>query len=1057
MAQLKIETWADLSLTELFYAFRKAKADCYFERSLFVARYFVDYESTLPARLASLLERLQTGQIVDVLTENLGEPRLVAKKLSSKPKADEKIPNGHGFFSNPDRAFQHLCDTHNLTPEFRLVGNSPVEMHVLSALWINLVGHKFDAALTKSAYGSRLRRYRPEPGSPEGTLGPYHTEAIGSFQPYFAPYRQWRERGLKSIREELEAERPVIAITMDLTSYYHRIDPAFIKDQRFHDYARIELTPWELEFTAAFADALSAWSGRALAKLDELGCKPKEDERPLVGGLPIGLSISRVVSNALLIGLDREIEQQLSPVYYGRYVDDIFVVLRDPGGVVNFPQLQAFIAKRTTCFPKPKKEEIYLQLPGNYQGKTTLLLQQSKQKVFFLDGQGGIDLLDSIESQIRSVSSERRMMPNPDKLESMAAAKVLAAAGQASEEADTLRRADGLSVRRLGWSVLLRAVEILSRDLRPDDWKDERRKFYKFALSHILRPDKIFDHLDYLPRLLSLAVALKDWPDANRLFDAAMNSLTEVERATEKRGIRVNGHDTAWNKILMAEWETVRDGVRKSAADAISRSLRWGKPGGGMQPLPEVALKLCAAVGLEGREEDLETISCAIREADWAKTAYKDHLRRDATRQRPLVRGEEVLANCYDGLGDLKEFLQKSGVNGDLSTFRVHPRAVKPASKGDETSSLLPYLFPTRPYSTEDVSLFLPDDCVFVGKGGDKKTPARNWARYVRALRGVWVWESLLGEPTAQEAIDANPDDIKLAILDGERHKQVLLGISSLLTSDDTWKAAASGRSDLSRLRYKRIEDVVNQAIQASPRPTHLLLPELSLPERWLSTVTGLLRDSGISLVAGLDYHVTESSIHSEAVLVLADDRLGFPAFVRIHQPKILPAPGEDFLLQRDFGKRWTSFSAAHSVKPVYLHKNFAFGVLVCSELQNVHHRLNFQGAVDCMMVLSWNQDLETFSALVESASLDVHAYVALVNNRRFGDSRVRVPEKINHKRDVCRLRGGENEHVVVVKLDAKKLREFQSRAYRWPDDADPFKPVPEGFKIHAYRMAIPS
>lgn len=71
-------------MTDLFYAFRKAKADCYLERSLFFAREFVDYESTLPARLAGLLERLQAGQIVDVLMENLGELRPVAKKLSAK-------------------------------------------------------------------------------------------------------------------------------------------------------------------------------------------------------------------------------------------------------------------------------------------------------------------------------------------------------------------------------------------------------------------------------------------------------------------------------------------------------------------------------------------------------------------------------------------------------------------------------------------------------------------------------------------------------------------------------------------------------------------------------------------------------------------------------------------------------------------------------------------------------------------------------------------------------------------------------------------------------------
>ncbi len=1053
MAQAEIAAWADVSLTDLFYAFRKAKADCYFERSLFLAREFVEYESNLPEQLTGLLASLQAGRIAEVLMENLDTPRLVAKKLSARPKSGKHIPNGHGFFSSPDRAFKHLCHTHELTPEFRLVGDFPVVMHVLSALWINRVGHKFDAALSKSAYGSRLRRYRPEPGSPEGTLGAYHSEAIGSFQPYFAPYRQWRERGLRAIREELEAERSVIAITMDLTSYYHRVDPAFMKDARFFDYAGIALTPWEREFTAAFADALVAWSDKALEKLNDLGCKPGKKADALIGGLPIGLSISRVVSNALLVGLDREIEQQLSPVYYGRYVDDIFIVLHDPGDVVNFPQLQAFIAKRTTCFPKAVQEKIYLKLPGGYQGKTSLLLQQSKQKVFFLEGQGGIDLLDSIESQIRSVSSERRLMPNPDKLESMAAAKVLAAAGQASEEADTLRRADGLSVRRLGWSVLLRAVETLSRDLRRDDWKAERSKFYKFALSHILRPDKIFDHLDYLPRLLSLAVALKDWTDARRLFDAAIASLTEVEQATQRQWVRINGHDSEPNKILWFEWDSVRDGVKQSAADAILRSLRWGKAEGGMQSLPEVALKLCADVELPAVEANLEQLSLAIREADWAKTPYKDHLRRDATRQRPSLDGEESLASCYDRLDDLTDFLVRTAAVDELSTYRAHPRAK--TAEADRPSRL-PYLFPTRPYSTEEVSLFLPNDCVFVGKGGNKQAPARNWARYVRALRGVWVWESLL-EPATTEPGDANPDDIKLAVLDGSGHQQILLGISSLLTSDDTWKDAASGRSDLSRKRYKRIEDVVNQAIKASPKPTHLLLPELSLPERWLGTVTGLLRDSGISLIAGLDYHVTKSTIHSEAVLVLADDRLGFPAFVRIHQPKTEPAPKEDFFLQRDFGKQWTPFPATRGTKPVYLHRGFAFGVLICSELQNVQHRLNFQGAVDCMMVLSWNQDLETFSALVESASLDVHAYVALVNNRRFGDSRVRVPKKPNHKRDVCRLRGGENEHVVVVRLDARALREFQSRAKRWPEDDDPFKPVPEGFEIKRYRKEIPS
>lgn len=1049
----------DLDSKELFYAYRKAKADCFHERSFPIARDFVAYESEIPVKLKELLARLAKGEVRQVLLESLGEPLLRAKKLEVKPFEDQAPHGGHSFFSDPTRAFQQLCSSHRLTPEFRLVGDFPVQMHVMSALWINLVGHNFDNILSNSAYGSRLRRYRAAPGTPEGSLGDYHTEAIGSFQPYFGPYKQWREKGLHAIRDELNADRAVIAVTMDLTSYYHRIDPSFIADPKFHTYAGIELEDWELDFTLAFSEALMKWSDNARTKLIEIGCNPNE---VIVGGLPIGLSFSRVAANALLVGLDREIEQQLSPVYYGRYVDDLFLVLRDPQTIGNIPELLSFFSARSKCFAqnvddqKNNADDVFLTLPNGYQGKTTLVLQESKQKVFFLQGQGGLDLLHSIESQIRSVSSERRLMPSPDKLESMAAAKVLTAAGQASEEADTLRRADGLSVRRLGWAVLLRAVETLARDLRQDDWRKEREQFYTFAHNHILRPDKIFDHLDYLPRLLTLAVAMMDWPNATRLITSATKSLEMLRVASREENVKVNGFDAGIAND--SQWEEVITGLKNASADAIIRSLRWSQRHGGPRPVSEIALQLCQSVGLDMTADELFELSTNIRESDWARVAYKDHLRRDAQRQRPMADQEESLYGLYKHHKDLCLFLSKPVRENGVSTSRIHQRCSREGA--EQRPSLLPYLFPTRPYTAQEVSLFLPEECVFSDSESNKTGPAKNWARHVRALRGVWVWDSLVNAPLEAEPSapsSTTQESLRIAYIDNAGKPSITrLGISSLLSTHETWKAAAHGTIDLSRERYQRIERLVNQALQAHPRPTHLLLPELSLPDRWVDTVSSLLRESKISLIAGLDYHqVAANHIHSEAVLVLADSRLGFPAFVQIRQPKTLPAPGEELALLRDFGKEWTPFK--DHKKPVYLHKGFAFGVLVCSELQNVKYRLAFQGAIDCLMILSWNQDLETFSALVESTTLDVHAYVALVNNREYGDSRVRSPAKANHKRDLCRLRGGLNEHVVVVDLDLKPLREFHSRAKRWPNRSDPFKPVPEGFEPKNYRKTIPS
>ncbi|MFZ5457768.1 RNA-directed DNA polymerase [Stutzerimonas stutzeri] len=1057
MTRRAISSWQDLTLEDLFFAFRKAKADCFFERSICIASQFAEYEQDLACKLTSLLAGLQAEKVVELLIQNLGQTRVVAKKLGTAPKPTKKgaAPDGHGFFSDPARAFDRLCASHELTPEFRLVGDFPVEMHVLSALWINLVGHRFDAVLPKSAYGSRLRRYRPEPGAPKGSMGEYHMEAVGSFQPYFGPYKEWRSRGLKALRTELEAGNAVVAISMDLTSYYHRVDPAFIADIRFLAEGGIELSEWELDFTKAFTAMLVEWSKRVAAQMHGLGCSKRE---VTVGGLPIGLSISRVVANALLVGLDRDIEQGLTPVYYGRYVDDLFLVLRDPGDLVTAEHLLAYFAARTRCFPATgmvKNGEIFLSLPGGFQGKTKLLLQQSKQKAFFLQGQGGIDLLSNIESQIRSVSSERRLMPSPDRLESMASAKVLTAAGHAAEEADTLRRADGLSVRRLGWSVQLRAVETLARDLREDDWQHERKQFYAFAHSHILRPDKILDHLDYLPRLLSLAVALMDWPDARRLIESTMGALNALQARAESGVVRVNGFEAS--KDTGSLWSNLRQTTLDLARDAALRSLRWSHSKGELRPLGDTALAVCELVGLGKDVEAIAMQALMLREADWAKTAYKDHLRRHAKRQRPAIQQEQLLHSLYPHEADLREFLKKSVRAGSgTGAPRVSLRCL---ATTDETlaPSLLPYLLPTRPYTTQEVSLFLPEECIFDGLSN---APARAWARYVRAVRGVWVWGSLVQFDHPDNALEADEEALEAPRLArigvGKAIPKVRLGISSLLTTDESFSAGASGRPDLSRSRYQRIERLVNQTIDAYPRPTHLLLPELALPERWIETVSRLLQDAGISLIAGLDYHRgARPNVHSEAVLVLADDRLGFMSSVQIRQAKSLPAAGEEATLSHLFGLQWPAHLAGER-KPVYNHGGFCFGVLVCSELQNIAHRQQFQGNVDCMMVLSWNQDLETFAALIESASLGVHAHIALVNNRRYGDSRVRSPAKKDYMRDACRLRGGQNEHVVIVELDIANLRAFQSREKRWPHEDDPYKPVPEGYAIAKFRKVTP-
>jgi hypothetical protein len=185
MSQSRLTSWSQLDLQDLFYAYRKAKADCFFERAVYAAEQFVAFEAALHDNLLRMLVALQEGSAKKLFERYQGSAAVAAKKLTRRPREDEQ--QSHGYFSDPQRAIEYMMKSNDLIPEFRIVGDFPVQMHVLSALWINKIGHLYDALLPSTAYGSRLRRYRSESDGGTSEAGEYHLESLGSFEPYFTP------------------------------------------------------------------------------------------------------------------------------------------------------------------------------------------------------------------------------------------------------------------------------------------------------------------------------------------------------------------------------------------------------------------------------------------------------------------------------------------------------------------------------------------------------------------------------------------------------------------------------------------------------------------------------------------------------------------------------------------------------------------------------------------------------------------------------------------------------------------------------------------------------
>ncbi len=315
-----------ITIGDLYTAYRKVKADLFFERSISNAEKFVQYEGKLEKNLERLLEtlnneRLATGRSWYLDLSFIGSVTFIPKSLEL-PKEDEFAPKF--FVSNVEDSWKNVFQNisgdgaKKLKAEFRHMADFTIDMHVVCALWINKIGARLDSCLGQCAMGARLRRI--------GDKKDYHENAWQSFQPYIRSYKKWRENGFKVIRNEIDEGRKVVAITMDFRRFFHQIDAGFLVDKEFLELVkiksegRVELSESELSFTSKIVEAFKVWN---------LSVPGINVNRPI--GLPVGATASRVIANVFLLGFDQAILRNLSPLYYARYVDDLFLVIKDTG------------------------------------------------------------------------------------------------------------------------------------------------------------------------------------------------------------------------------------------------------------------------------------------------------------------------------------------------------------------------------------------------------------------------------------------------------------------------------------------------------------------------------------------------------------------------------------------------------------------------------------------------------------------------------------------------------------------------------------------------------
>lgn len=192
--------------------------------------------------------------------------------------------------------------------------------------------------------------------------------------------------------------------------------------------------------------------------------------------------------------------------------------------------------------------------------------------------------------------------------------------------------------------------------------------------------------------------------------------------------------------------------------------------------------------------------------------------------------------------------------------------------------------------------------------------------------------------------------------------------------------------------------------------------------------------------------------MRNDCLISLTTGWPGYSSHIVLLQPKFSPARGEEALLKKELKKtvRMHRPSGWQSKPTIYRHRDFYFSTFICSDLTNVSNRNSIRGLVDAVFALEWNQDTKTFSPLVEATANDLHAYVIQVNNREYGDSRIRCPAVKDYQRDVVQVKGGAVDYYVLGDLNIAQLRREQKRRVSKPK----FKPTPIGYVMSQARKA---
>jgi len=272
--------------------------------------------------------------------------------------------------------------------DFNIFIHCPIEIHLISVLWIMEVGHLLDQRLESNINGYRLVR---------NSDGNIEEDSFKLFEKYHERYILFRDGALQKAINLHKQKLDTTILNLDIKSFFYNISFNFETECEKYSHN-------------ASSKKLNKIMNIIHDKYQNILISDKieiEDKARKI--IPIGLLSSSIISNYALIYFDKDIVTKVKPAFYSRYVDDMLLVLTntsiDEKHTIE-KLLSSCIFKGINFTYDKKNDSILFETNNN-----KFTFQNKKIKIFHFLKTDSVHLLEKFSKTITKNSSLFKLLP----------------------------------------------------------------------------------------------------------------------------------------------------------------------------------------------------------------------------------------------------------------------------------------------------------------------------------------------------------------------------------------------------------------------------------------------------------------------------------------------------------------------------------------------------------------------------------------------------------------------------------------------------------------------